>query len=192
MQIKGRARMFKDELEYGIHEFYCSGCLVWTCSQNTSGRSSSRNIGGAKEVETWKTFAVILDQMTIFKPNPELGVSDSCGFFTSKPRFNKTRCLHAPLSKPTRSQTHLPALHPAAALSSAHPLLCTIHSGRNGPLHFHRSPVHHFQIRHIHRRTRSREWREERRRNIVAVMTLKTMCQTWTVCTATIFILYVT
>lgn len=70
-----------------------------------------------------KTFAVILDHMTVLKPKPELLASNSCSFFTSEPHINKMRCLHAPLSNPTRSQTHLPALHAASALSSAHPRL---------------------------------------------------------------------
>lgn len=134
--------------------------------------------GGAKEVKTWKTFAAILDHMTIFKPNPELGVSNSCGFFTSEPHINQTRCLHAPLSKPTRSQTHLPALHPAATLSSTLPLLCSALYilEETGPYTSTDSLRTTFKLNIFTEELaeKSKEKKEEERTQF---MTLKTMCR---------------
>ena len=80
-----------------------------------------------------------------------------------------------------------PRAHKHICLLFIQPLLFHLHILRSalyileetGPYAYHRSPAHHFQIRRIHRRTRWREWSEESRR----LMTLKTMCQPWIVCT---------
>lgn len=155
MQIKGMVRMFKDRFEYGIYEFCSSSCHVWTYTAYALKKPAATAAGGTQEEQRKLNHEKLLQwswtRWQISNPTQNSASPTAAASSLLSPILIRRGVCTPPYQSP-RAHKHICLLFIQPLLfSSAHP-----HSRRNIPLHFHRSPAHHFQIRCIHRRTR---WR---------------------------------